>query len=458
MGAGVITRYMLTLLHGQVFFVLGLSIVLLARRNTRLEIARGLFPFAIFGFCEALAVWISAWFVADDGSGGGWARVILLGMGYTSLLALALQTCVPSNRQQREPWLYAGGLWLLWGLGLLLARSFGVPSNSLQVGGEIAVRYGLALPGGLLGAWGLRRQTYRTIAAEQLDLIKPRLRVIWVALGAFAVFGGVIVPRGAFFPANLLNEQLFLQVLGVPVSLLRALCGAAITYGVVCSLSIVLREMEIWLEDVEQIQALALERERIGRDLHDGTIQSIYAAGLMLEGARYSIDTEPEVAKAQLTRAIESLNQTIQDIRRYIFNLRGEMPADNIEASLRQILKDFRVNTLLETEFVVGGENANSKQINAEQRQHIFQIAREALTNVARHARARRVRVSLQYNPEDIRISFADDGVGLSVLPINKGHGLRNIRERTRLLGGNLDIHTAPDEGMTLVLIVPYDR
>jgi two-component system sensor histidine kinase DevS len=214
--------------------------------------------------------------------------------------------------------------------------------------------------------------------------------------------------------------------------------------------------MEVWLESVERMQALASERERIGRELHDGIIQSIYAAGLMLEGAQHSIPDEPEAANAQLKRAIESLNRTIKDIRRYIFDLRGEMPNDDLEIGLRKMLKDFRVNTLLETEFIV--EGTNIRPLRTEERQHIFQIAREGLTNVARHARARRVQVSLRYGTSAMQLCISDDGIGLSALPINKGQGLRNIRERARLLDGMLDIDTTPDEGMTLILTVPYQR
>ena len=245
-----------------------------------------------------------------------------------------------------------------------------------------------------------------------------------------------------------------MRALGIPISLFRGLCGIAITYGIVRALSVILREIELWLESVERRQSLARERERIGRELHDGIIQSIYAAGLMLEGSRHSIPDEPEMARAQLTRAIGSLNQTIQDIRRYIFDLRGEMPHDDLEVGLSKILKDFRVNTLLETEFAVEGED--TRVLGAERRQHIFQIAREALTNVARHALARQVEVHLRYGVNALQLSISDDGVGLSALPINGGHGLRNIRERARLLDGLLDIDTAPNKGMTLILTVPY--
>jgi len=222
----------------------------------------------------------------------------------------------------------------------------------------------------------------------------------------------------------------------------------------VWALNLVLNEIELWLEGVERTQALARERERIGRELHDGIIQSIYAAGLILEGARQSIAQEPEVAETQLTRAIQNLNQTIQDIRHYIFDLRGELPPEDLETGLNRMVRDFRVNTLLQTEFVV--EGAGPRPLGAERRQHIFQIAREALANVARHAQARQVKVRLHYGVNALQLSISDDGVGLAALPANRGQGLRNIRERARLLDGMLDVDTGPNKGMTLILTVPY--
>jgi signal transduction histidine kinase len=394
--------------------------------------------------------------------------LLLLGVGYASLLAFAVQTYVPLEKPLNVgrvsilawgQWAFAGGLLALWLTGLVVARLAGVPTEQVWLGGEVAVRYGLALPGGLVGALGLRHQTYRTIGRERLSRVKAHLRVAGLALGCFALFGGLIGPSAHFFPANWLNEESLLQATGIPISLLRGLCGIAITYGVVRALGAALGEVERWLESAERMQALARERERIGRELHDGTIQSIYAAGLMLEGARHSLGPavdEPEVARAQLTRAIGSLNQTIQDIRRYIFDLRGEMPDDDLEMGLRKILEDFRVNTLLETEFVVEGEDT-ARPLGAERRRHIFQIARETLTNVARHAQARRVEVSLRYGANVLQLRISDDGIGLSALPINsRGQGLRNIRERARLLDGALDLDTAPHEGMTVVLTVPY--
>ena len=449
-------QLILVLLQGQAFFVLGLTIVFLARQGARLEIARGLRLLAVFGFGEAAVAWSTAWLMSTGHPPLWltWSRIVAMAVGYTFLLAFAVQTHAPLDRRHWRQWVLVGGILIVSSLALGIARLARVPSEQLQLGAEFVARYGLAVPGGLIGARGLMEQTRRTIEPERLPLVMSHLHITEFALGLFAVFGGLFGPAAPFFPANWLNADGFHQITGVPVPLILGICGVGMTYGVWRALSIVFNEIELWLESVERMQALARERERIGRELHDGIIQSIYAAGLMLEGARHSIPGEPENSQTQLTRAIASLNQTIQDIRRYIFDLRGEMPHDDIETGLSKMIKDFRINTLLETEFIVEGED--TRPLTAERRQHIFQIAREALTNAARHAQARRVEVHLRYGVNALQLRISDEGIGLPVLPINKGQGLRNIRERARLLDGLLDIDTAPNKGMALILTVPY--
>jgi len=448
-----------TLLHGQVFFVLGVSILFLTRGGIRLELVRELAPLAAFGFCEAVAAWSDAWLRVSQMpvAGVDWLRIVALALGYACLLTFALQLIMPPENRDKKRWLIASGLLLLWGGGVLVMWLFGVSGTQIRLAGELAARYGLAAPGGLLGAWTLRNETYRTIEPDRfLPLVKPPMRVTELALAAFALFAGVIGPAASFFPASLFNEELLLAQAGIPSPLLRAVAGVGITFGVVRALGVVLNEIEIWLENVEEMQTLVAERERIGRELHDGIIQSIYASGLILEGARQNIFRSPRRARQQLTAAIENLNETIRDIRRYIFDLRGELPQEDLETSLRKILKDFRVNTLLGTEFVVVG--GGTRQLDAERRQHVLQIAREALTNAARHANAQEVTVRLEYTPTKLCLSITDDGVGLSSIPNSNGHGLRNIRERTRLLNGMLDIDTAPGEGLTVLLTVPYSQ
>ncbi len=107
----------------------------------------------------------------------------------------------------------------------------------------------------------------------------------------------------------------------------------------------------------EQVQRLAVveERERIGRDLHDGIIQSIYAVGLSLEDVPELMDEDPDDAKARVDRAIEALDKTIRDIRNFIFGLRPELlQGMALAAGLAALVEEFRVNTMVDAEVRVG--------------------------------------------------------------------------------------------------------
>jgi len=454
-------QFGLLLLQGQVFFVLGFSILFLTRGGVRLELARELGALAIFGFCEAASGWCGAWLAYGGASVVWlqWLRISMLGLGYAALLTFALQVSLPTRNGSWERWLIGAALLCLWVIGLLVGRIAGLSGERMWVLGEVSARYGMALPGGVLGAWGLRRETYRTIEPDRfLPLVKPSMRVTEVALAAFALFGGLIGPTAAFLPASLLNEAAVFDRTGVPVSFFRTLVGVGMAFGVARALEVVLDEIEIWLEGVEQMQALVAERERIGRDLHDGIIQSIYASGLILEGARQNLDKSPTEARQQVTKAIENLNETIQDIRQYIFDLRGRIPQEDLNTALRNLLRDFQVNTLLETSLVVVGHGREKRHLDAQRRQHVLQIAREALTNAARHARATEVTARLTYGMQHLDLSIADDGIGLASLPEGDGQGLRNMRERARLLNGELRIDTAPGQGLRVAVTVPYNQ
>jgi DNA-binding CsgD family transcriptional regulator len=83
-----------------------------------------------------------------------------------------------------------------------------LPHEQILLRGEIAARYGMALPGGLIAAWGLRRQAYHAMGHERLARTRPPISITRVALAAFAVFGGLVGPAAPFFPANWINQEM----------------------------------------------------------------------------------------------------------------------------------------------------------------------------------------------------------------------------------------------------------
>lgn len=426
--------------HGLVFFTLGLAVIFLQYRSRRILLARRLQWLSVFAFCEAVAAW-TVFFAATGPDMFSLLPTLttgILAVGYTFLLVFGLQTLRPelSAARLRQLLLLLLSTFLApYTLSLLVTRGHPL---SVAYTGELVARYFLACPGGILTVIGLRKQSYQALDTELRHNIRPFLQLFEAMMGAFGVLNLILAPVSRRFPANWL----------------WTLVGIGLTWGLFQTLHSIQKHIEQWVEGVERLQALAVDRERIGRDLHDGIIQSIYASGLLLESVQHIIPQDPMRAQAQLGRVMDNLNETIQDIRRYIFDLRSDMPDDTVRSGIERLLRDFRINTLLETEFkVVGGEKPMQSMAR---RRHLFQITREALTNTAKHARATWVQIELVYGEDALELTISDDGVGMETLLVSKGYGLRNIRERVRLLDGALRIESAPDKGVIFHLTVPY--
>ena len=199
------------------------------------------------------------------------------------------------------------------------------------------------------------------------------------------------------------------------------------------------------------------ERQRIGMDLHDGVIQSIYAVGLMLEFVRAQMgDGEIASAQDQLQAAMDALNSTIRDIRSYILDLRPRrFQGDNLVLGLERLLAEFKANTLMGVTF--DGDPAADALLNADARLSLFLIAQEALSNAVKHSRASRVDVRLALEDSSVVLSLADNGRGFVEAEVEKrmGHGLMNMRDRAQTLGGNLLLRPVPSGGTEVRVAIP---
>ena len=459
-------RIVFFFLYGQVFFVVGLAIAFQSRQHSRLALSRSLPFLAAFGIANGLAQWghvfvpIQATYLSAKVIAAlQFAQVSLLALSFAVLMRFGLQLIAP------EPVPQAWATWLPWGLLIVWEAAFVgswllglAPDDRLLTDWEVIGRYLLAGPAALIAALGLHWHVRKEIRPLNLPRIEGFLRMASASLAALALLNGLVVPDAPFAPANLLNYSLLERIIGVPIQFFLSIFGVTLAYSVIRALEIFEIETVQVLDEAERARMLMADRERIGRELHDGTIQSIYAAGLMLESAAYLISDSPVEAKHKLAEVMKSLNHTIQDIRRYIFDLRAEpkVETDELADGVAEMLRDLRVNTLLSVDLAVDGDDPHL--FNAERREHVLSIVREALTNVSRHAQAKRVVMRLQWGADALRLRISDDGVGMTSLPVDgKGQGLRNMRERTMLLGGKLTISGQPSRGVIIDLEVPYE-
>ncbi|MCX7608419.1 MAG: GAF domain-containing sensor histidine kinase [Anaerolineales bacterium] len=207
----------------------------------------------------------------------------------------------------------------------------------------------------------------------------------------------------------------------------------------------------------ERRLAILEERERIGMDLHDGIVQSIYAVGLTLENVRHLLRKAPDQAEERLKTAMESLNQIIRDIRSYILDLRPRhMGDESLVAALERLVAEFRQNTGIDV-ILSCPKSETLADLPPAHAKALFHICQESLANIAKHAAATRVTVDLWQAADRLVLEVGDNGRGFDVEAANRqiGHGLANMQTRAAGVGGEIEISSAPGEGTTIFAWVP---
>ena len=202
--------------------------------------------------------------------------------------------------------------------------------------------------------------------------------------------------------------------------------------------------------------AVAEERDRIGRDLHDGIIQSLYAVGLSLEDVPELMDESPDEAADRVDGAIEAINLVIRDIRNFIYGLRPEaVDGDQVVAGLAALAEEVRHGGLIDV--AVDLDPAADPDLDPESGAELLNLVKEGLSNAVRHSRALRIALSLAADEVTSTLVIADDGVGFDpTVPVGAGHhGLANMRARAAAIGGRLDIRSTPGGGTRVIVELP---
>lgn len=446
--------------YGLVFFVMGLVIALQSRTRSRLTLARSLGWLSLFGLSHGFHEWgllfipfQTTYLNSTSLSIMQVFQTLLLGISFAALFQFGADLL-----RERWPWLVwvapvllAG--WLVY--LLLLAMPEGIGTGIWQLQASIWARYVLCLPGALLSAYGLRFQATRQILPLGLSSIYSTLRVAGVAFLFYGFFAGLVTPEGSFFPADTLNLSLFVRWLGIPVPFFRSLAGLAMAVTIIRAMEVFDLEVDQLIEEMEIEQSLLAERDRIGRELHDGAIQMVYSAGLILQSAKNKVDNGSIVGE-RIDRAINVLNEAIAGLRAYMSDLRDSPSTLSLIDGLSQQTSDPRLTTLLEVEF--RHDVPEAAAMNPVRTAHVLAINNEALANVIRHSRAQHAVVELSNEPGKLRLTIRDDGKGFDQSNGKNGYGLRNMRDRARLLGGELNIDSQPGSGTTVVLTAPWEE
>ena len=204
--------------------------------------------------------------------------------------------------------------------------------------------------------------------------------------------------------------------------------------------------------------AVLEERDRISKELHDGVIQSIYSVGLSLQGAMSLLDRDPEGTRKRMDDAIGTLDNVVRDVRSYIFALQPKSVEERgLKSAIEELVKDLEVNALAESTVQLADEAL--EMVPESFKGDFIQIVREVLSNIARHAQAQEVSVACAVREgETVVMTIEDDGIGFDPATVERGHGLTNIEERARRIGGELRIAERRPRGTVHTLSLPGER
>lgn len=200
------------------------------------------------------------------------------------------------------------------------------------------------------------------------------------------------------------------------------------------------------------------ERERIGRDLHDGVIQGLYAVGLSLEEVAELVEAgRPDDVVARVDAAIDAIHRSIGEIRGFIIGLRPGLQDSDLLGGVAALIDDLRLSSTIELETDLSVDPALVANLPPATRGELLHLVREALSNIARHSRASQARIALRDAGGELVLEIRDNGVGFDpAAPARDGHhGLLNLRQRAAAAGGRLELDTMPGTGTRLVVHVP---
>ena len=206
----------------------------------------------------------------------------------------------------------------------------------------------------------------------------------------------------------------------------------------------------------QRLLAQSLEEKiRLGHDLHDGIIQSLYAVGLTLESVRALLQTDVVEADRRLEQSRAALNNTIRDVRTYITGLAPDsLRSGSFAHALEALLEELRAGRTVR--FDVRIDDAATTLLSPEQAVDALQISSEAVSNALRHGGASLITVRVLQAEREVCLLVQDNGAGFDPTTRRQGgHGLINMRARAERLGATVHLTSQPGDGTRVVVTLP---
>lgn len=472
-------------IYGLAFFVLGLAVALAIGRAGASRFHWAMQPLAFFGLAHGSHEWVEMFAIIGQETYGFQPsasfealRLVLLAVSFVSLVIFGVRMLNRARRPSRLSLWVSLGMLALYGLGVgLLGRWLAWQGPAWLAAAHVLARYSLAIPGAMLAALALLAQRRAFLQTNQAVFAND---LLWAALAflLYGVVGQFFVGPSLLFPSNVINASTFQGWFGVPIQLFRAAMAGVIAvftiralrafeYSRQQELAAARRQVaaEISRRDMLRqeflqriVETQEEERTRIARELHDELGQVLTGLAIGLRGAQASLDNKG-LLRGHLAQLEGMAVRALGNMRGLVNQLRPSLLDDvGLPAALRHHVENFSSLTGVDTHLNICRDQ---QRLPCDVETVLFRVAQEALTNIARHARASQVWIDLLCDAGWVALYIRDNGIGFE-LPAQRvggdkqsGWGLMGIRERVNLADGEFDIQSEPGQGTRLVVKVP---
>lgn len=444
-------------LYGIVFFTMGLAILVRSRNYSRLILAKSLPWMAGFGIVNGFFEWGYIFIPLLTRTLGVHIYTILiivhqvlLAVAFTCLFQFGVELLKPYCDELKWIRLVPMVFFIVWLIGpFTLGFSLISEVDEWTKITDACSRYFLCVPGSILSTIGLIHQQRLQIKPMKLRHIDNMIRTAAGALAAHTILSGLVVPEIKVFPATILNIETFTMVMGAPPYIYRISIGLILLFSIMWALDIFSIETDAIIHKMEEVQVIANERERMARDLHDGALQQVYASGLLAQSLKKHLPVEHHT---EVNRVIAAINQAIDQLREFLPQQKLTPKSADLISAIMPRIEEARRYARIETKW----EISKIPSFSIEQTSHLSALLNEAISNAIRHSKSERIEVLVKSTEDELTMAIRDFGLGISPTA-EQGYGLKNMRERARLLHADLSIETTAAKGTVVSLTLPLE-
>ena len=458
---------LLFFVYGLAFFSMGISALQQhVSKGTSFSLLKSVKYLGYFGIIHGLTEWIimvriTRFYPENDLLLHALAT-LFNAISFTFLWTFGLKLWSEDKKHYRWfkyiPWL----IFIFWSIGFALIFVGVLDLSHSQIFRLIFVediisRYFIGIPANVITSFALYKNA-QLMYRLRLKKIAMKFNLMAIFFGLYGFFAGVIVERRDFFPANIFNRITFFRLMGFPVELARATSAIMITIFFIGAIDLFRWETNQKIAILTKQQITSQERRKLGIELHDGIIQSLFATGLLVENL---IDMKfDKNVQNNLQNIKFSLNDSIQKVRDFIKKVSTHsIGVEDLRIRLIELIEKYKDSSSIRIYLNYDIPDIVSGVLSREKLTQLYYIIQEAITNTIKHSEATELALTVTSDVKAVKAIIEDNGRGFDKAKafVPPHYGIQAMKERALSVQGDFLIHSDA-KGTKIQVEIPWEE